>query len=145
MAEFKKVEPVKILMGRLRHGGDLLEELTELCQKQNVQLGRVEALGAVKKARICFYEQKAREYRFTTLNHPLEITSLVGNVSLKDGEPVIHTHVTLADESGNCYGGHLAPGTIVFACEFTLEVFAGPALVRDFDKATGLPLWRMSN
>jgi hypothetical protein len=32
---------------------------------------------------------------------------------------------------------------VVFACEFRVEVFDGPGIKRDFDDATGLPLWIM--
>jgi len=67
----------------------------------------------------------------------------VGNVSLKDNSPFVHAHITLADKKANAYGGHLASGTVVFACEFMLEVFDGPVLQRDFDETTGLFLWTM--
>ena len=131
-------------MGKLTYGADLLEELTEVCRKEKVQLGRVEALGAVSRARLGFYNQQTREYQFFELDQPLEITKLVGNVSLKDGKPMVHAHVTLADEAGKAFGGHLAPGTIVFACEFILQAFEGPTFERGFDEQTGLPLWKMS-
>jgi predicted DNA-binding protein with PD1-like motif len=75
----------------------------------------------------------------------LEITSLTGNVSIKDGKPLVHVHVTLADKKGNAFGGHLAEGTIVFACEVCIQVFQGEPLKRGFDKTTGLPLWEMDD
>lgn len=128
-------------MGKLSCGGDLLEELTDVCKTHNVELGRVEALGAVQKARIGLYNQETRTYHFSTLDRPLEIANLMGNVSLKDGKPFVHAHVTLVDELGASYGGHLAPGTVVFACEFVIEAFDGPTFNRVPDKETGLPLW----
>ena len=76
------------------------------------------------------------------IDRPLEITNLVGNVSLRDGNPFVHAHVTLADSAGHAYGGHLAPGTIVFACEFVLEVLSESVLERAFDETTGLYLWK---
>ncbi len=144
MAVMKKVTPRKMFMGKLSYGADLLEELTEVCRRENVHLGRVEALGAVSRARLGFYNQQTREYQFFELDQPLEITKLVGNVSIKDGKPMVHAHVTLADEAGKASGGHLAPGTIVFACEFILQAFEGPVFERGFDEQTGLPLWKMS-
>lgn len=144
MAIMKKVKSSGFFMGKLSHGSDLLEEFTDICQKEDVRLGRIEAIGAVKRACIGFYNQQAREYQYLELNRPLEITSLVGNVSLKDGNPIVHAHITLADESGKAYGGHLAPGTIIFACEFFLESIEGPCFSRGFDDETGLPLWSMS-
>jgi len=130
-------------MGKLSYGGDLLDEITDICRKKNIQLGRVEALGAVQRARLGFYNQQTHEYQFIVLDEPLEITKLVGNISLKEGNPFVHAHITLADKTGNSYGGHLAPGTIVFACEFVLEAFDGPILERDLDETTGLYLWVM--
>ena len=132
-------------MGKLRHGADLLEELSEICKKQDVQLGRVMVIGAVRKACVGFYNQKKREYKHVTINKPLEITNLTGNISLKNRTPMVHAHVTLSDSSGKAYGGHLAPGTIVFACEWIIESFDGPAFEREFDQETGLPLWSMKD
>ena len=143
MPAFKEIKPDRAFMGKLRHGADLLEELTFICETNHVKLGRVEALGAVKKARLGYYHQEAREYRYFELNRPLELTNLVGNASLKEGKPIIHAHVTLADEEGKAYGGHLAPGTEIFACEFYLRALDGPALCRGYDVETGLPLWSM--
>ena len=141
MTEFKPVKSREIIMGKLGYGCDLLEELTNVATERGVRLGRIEAMGAVKKARIGFYNQESRTYQFHDFDHPLEITKLAGNISLKDGKPFVHAHITLADESGKCYGGHLAPGTVVFACEFILEAFAGPEFNRRLDEETGLPLW----
>lgn len=54
---------------------------------------------------------------------------------------MLHAHVTLADGEGNAYGGHLASGTVIFACEFVLQAFDGPPFERGSDEETGLPLW----
>jgi predicted DNA-binding protein with PD1-like motif len=143
MGIVKKVENNEIFMGRLRHGADLLEEITGICKEKDIKVGRIEAIGAVQKARIGYYEQEKREYEFVVLDQPLEILGLKGNVSVKDGAPMVHAHIILADSAGRAYGGHLAPGTIIFACECLIESFAGLALERSFDEETGLPLWSM--
>ncbi|HXX34206.1 MAG TPA: PPC domain-containing DNA-binding protein [Thermodesulfobacteriota bacterium] len=143
MAMTRRIKPREVLTGRLSHEGDLLEQITDICRKENIQLGWFEALGAVKRARLAFYNQETHDYEFFVVDQPLEITKLVGNVSLKDGNPFIHAHITLADKAGNAYGGHLASGTVVFACEFILEIFDGPVLKREFDEVTGLSLWTM--
>lgn len=144
MANVRMVKHSNYFMGKLKHGADLLEEITGICKKENIRLGRVEALGAVSKARLAYYDQDNHEYRFFELDQHLEITNLTGNISIKDGEPMVHAHVTLADEKGKAYGGHLAPGTIVFACELVIQALDGPAFERGFDEETGLPLWSMS-
>jgi predicted DNA-binding protein with PD1-like motif len=143
MAVLKEVKQKKIIMGKLRNGADLLEELTDICKKGNISLGRIEAIGAVRKASIGFYDQEKREYRFINIDEPLEIMNLTGNISIKDSNPFVHAHVTLADSKGRAYGGHLAHGTIVFACECVIEIFEGQVFERGFDQETGLTLWNM--
>lgn len=143
MAQYHDVETSYRLLGKLGHGLDLLEELTAICAGQNLQLGRVEALGALQRATVGFYDQTQRVYESLTFDEGLEILSLIGNVSMKDGAPMVHAHVTLARHDGSVIGGHLMPGCIIFACEFILQAFQGPPYNRGHDAATGLPLWEM--
>jgi len=143
MPDMQAVEKKAVYMGRLDYGADLLEELTRICKDRSLVCGRVEAIGAVQKACIGYYDQTKREYQFHTLERPLEILKLAGNVSVKDGEPMVHAHITLADGEGRAFGGHLAPGTVIFACECIVEAFEGPTFNREFDVETGLPLWPM--
>jgi predicted DNA-binding protein with PD1-like motif len=129
-------------MGRLQKGDDLLSTLQGICSELGISQGNVSAIGAVACARIGYYDQSQRQYELLDLSRHLEILSLMGNVSLKDGEVFVHAHVVLGDESGLAYGGHLAEGTEVFACEFTIqELLTETPLRRVVDSATGLFLW----
>jgi predicted DNA-binding protein with PD1-like motif len=143
MAGMAEVQRESLYMGRLSHGADLLEELTRICRQREIASGRIEAIGAVSKACIGYYDQSMRVYRYTTLDAPMEILKLSGNVSLKDGEPMVHAHITLADSEGRACGGHLAAGTQVFACECIIEDFRGGDFKREFDEETGLSLWAL--
>ena len=138
----QSVQPRQVFMGRLAHGSDLLRSLTQLCKENNIRLGGLTVIGAVQAARLQYYNQPGKEYQESLIEEPLEITSLVGNISEKDGQPFVHAHLTLANREGRVFGGHLAEGTVVFAAEFTIEAYEGPALQRRFDGVTGLSLWR---
>jgi len=134
--------PGRRLMGRLAKGVDLLLALEKFCQQHNINLGEVRALGAVSRAKVGFYNQSQRKYYYLEFDQPLEILALVGNISLKDGKPMVHAHVTLADAQGRAVGGHLAEGTPVFACEFAIDEYtADQELARQPDAETGLWLW----
>jgi predicted DNA-binding protein with PD1-like motif len=145
MSTLRRMETKDRLVGKLDYGSDLLEELNEVCRRRDIRLAWFEGLGAVQKACLSYYDQQMREYQPLEIDRALEITQLTGNVSLKDGIPFVHAHVTLADRAGHAYGGHLAPGTIVFACEFRMEILEGPVLERVFDQTTGLFLWGLSD
>lgn len=131
----------RVFAGRLAHGADVLAELTRIAAEQGVSAGRVEVIGAVKRARVGYYDQEKKQYDFRSFDEPLEILAVAGNVSLKDGAPFVHAHITLSDEEGRAFGGHLAEGTIVFAAEFRIEELPGVTLNRVPDETTGLALW----
>jgi len=131
----------EIYQGRLEKGDDLAEELTEFVQGKEITAGKISALGAVQKATISYYDQENEEYGAQVLDEAMEIVNLEGNISVKDGEPIVHAHIALADEEGNVYGGHLEEGTIVFACEFVIQEYDGEVLERGLHETTGLPLW----
>jgi predicted DNA-binding protein with PD1-like motif len=130
------------LIVRLKHDADLIQSITELARSRGVEAGSFTAIGALKRARLGYYDQKNHEYREMKIDSPHEIASCIGNVSLKDGEPFIHAHVVLADETGNTKAGHLLEGT-VFAAEVHLRQLEGPRLERKYDEVTGLSLWNV--
>jgi len=132
----------KELIVRLKHDADLVQTMTELVRSRGIEAGSFTAIGALKRARLGYYDQKNHEYRELKIDSPHEMASCVGNVSLKDGEPFIHAHVVLADETGNTKAGHLLEG-VVFAAEVHLRQLEGPRLERKYDEVTGLSLWNM--
>jgi predicted DNA-binding protein with PD1-like motif len=136
------VTPGRKVIGRLAKGDDLLAALDGLAREHNITLGEVRAIGAVSQARVGFYNQTERKYYYLDLAQPLEILSLTGNISIKDGKPMVHAHITLSDHQGRAFGGHLAEGTLAFACEFAIqEQVSDITLVRQMDEPTGLFLW----
>jgi predicted DNA-binding protein with PD1-like motif len=128
------------LMVRLKHDADLVQSITELARSRGIEAGSFTAIGALKRARLGYYDQKNHEYREIKIDSPHEMASCTGNISLKDGEPFAHVHVVLADEAGNTKAGHLLKG-IVFAAEVHLRQLKGPKLERKYDEVTGLSLW----
>lgn len=137
----REVSHSHYIMGKLPHGSDIIEAITGICKQHDIRLGRVEVIGAVQKARLGFYDQHEKVYNFFDIDREMEITSLTGNISLKDGAPIVHAHINLSGADGAVVGGHLAPGTIVFASEYVMQAFEGPEFCRGLDEVTGLPLW----
>jgi predicted DNA-binding protein with PD1-like motif len=130
----------KELIVRLKSDTELIRSITELARNRGIAAGSFAAIGALKRARLAYFDQKDYEYREIAIETPHEMASCIGNVSLKDGEPFIHAHVVLADETGNTRAGHLVEG-IVFAAEVHLHELQGPKLERRYDKMTRLSLW----
>jgi uncharacterized protein len=136
----------RTIVGTLERDADLYDGITRIIREHNVTVGRITAIGSVRRAKLAYYDQKQMQYTTVEVPQPMEIVSLYGNISVKDGLPFAHVHVVLSDELGNGKGGHLlSGGTPVFACELTVEEYNGPPLTRVTDPATGLSLWSGEN
>jgi hypothetical protein len=130
------------VVARLRHGGDLLEEIAATADAHGMRAAELRAIGALQTARLAFYDQTSHEYGEFAVDAPVELVGLLGTVSRRDDATAVHAHATLAAHDGGCVGGHVAPGCVIFACELILQELVGEPLVREFDEVTGLPLWR---
>src|SRR3990170_9162051 len=125
---------------RAEHDSDLIKSVAELAKKNEITTATFTAIGALKNAKLGFYNQKKHDYSETLLSTPQEIASCIGNVSMKDDEPFVHAHAVLADQNGYTNAGHLLEGK-VFAAEIHLTELVGAKLVRKNDPVTGLSLW----
>jgi len=132
----------RILQGRLEHGVDLYKGLLQIIEKEGIKAGMVTGIGAVSKANIAYLNQSTKEYQTKEYNEGLEIVSLHGNISLKDEKVFLHLHATLSDKNFHAIGGHLLPGTIVYAFEFEIYELQGPPFERVHDPLTNLFIWK---
>jgi predicted DNA-binding protein with PD1-like motif len=125
---------------RAKHDSDIITFLTSVAKKQRITTATFSVIGALKWAKLGFYDQDKHEYLENFLSTPQEIATCVGNISTKEGKPFVHAHAVLADKNGNAKGGHLLEGK-VFAAEVHLFELVGEKLVRENDAVTGLSLW----
>ncbi len=127
---------------RPEFGSDLLKELGDFVRAKGINLAWFSALGAVSRATLRYYDQVKKDWVDLELDRRLEVAGMLGNVSLLNGEPIVHAHATLADEQGHCYGGHVGADTLVFNLEILLTTLSGPAVTRKMDPQTGLTIWQ---
>jgi len=128
----------KLLM-RLDPGEEIVEAMTAVCNKENIQLGIVSGLGAVNKATVGLFNPVTKEYYSTTMEKDFEVTNLTGNVSQMNGEVYLHLHATLADLDHNAFGGHLNAATVSATAEIWIDIVDG-AVDREFSETVGLNL-----
>ena len=131
----------EIIMGRILKDEPLLEKIQDIVKEKDINLGLIKGIGALQNLNFSYYVQKEKRYVTKSINNPVEVLNLTGNISIKDGKPFIHCHITVADENGNAFGGHLAEKSKVFAFEYTIFILDGEEKVRKFDRETGLSLW----
>lgn len=123
-------------------GTNLFAELEDFVRTEGINLGRLSGVGAVSQATLRYYDQPKKTWIDHELDRRLEVAGMWGNVSLLNGEPIVHLHCVLADEEGRCYGGHLGHDTVVFNLEIILMTFSGTTVIRKMDEETGLTIWQ---
>jgi predicted DNA-binding protein with PD1-like motif len=110
---------------RLSVGEDVLTALNELCQKEDIKFAHVEGLGAVSKATVGFYSKSDKKYFSKTFDEPMEIVSLLGNITRKDDKPYLHIHASFSGRDCNVVGGHLNEAIIGVTAEIFVTVIDG--------------------
>ena len=128
---------------RIDKGEELVRTLSTFCMTNNIKLGTITGLGATNKVTIGLFDTEKKEYQSNTLTGPMEITSLIGNISTKDNEIYLHIHINVADKDLKVFGGHLNECYISATCELVIEKIDGFAN-RKFDEEIGLNLYDFS-
>jgi predicted DNA-binding protein with PD1-like motif len=85
------------------------------------------------------FDPKQRKYFVNAFERDMEIVSLTGNITRRDGEPYLHIHISAADKEGRVVGGHLNEGRVSLTCEAVVKVFDGE-VGRKFNDGVGLNL-----
>lgn len=135
-------EDGKAAFVRLERGSDLLTSLNEAAAELGLQGATLQVVGAVEALKVAYYRQDTKEYETHEFDAPHEISGGVGNVSLKDGKPFVHIHVTGSGADGRAVAGHLVEGTRVFLIEAYFRDLGGAAPVREQEDDLGLAVWQ---
>ena len=125
---------------RLSVGEDIVKAVTELCRRENIVCAQVNGIGAVSRATVGFYDLAKGEYKPKTFDEPMEMVSLLGNMTRKDGEPYIHLHASFSNEKCEVVGGHLTEAIIGVTAEIFVNVLPD-AVERRVDPEIGINIF----
>lgn len=125
---------------RLEIGDEILDSLSKLCMQESIYAATVQGLGAVDIADIGYYSTEDNVYHTKTFNKQLEMITLNGNVSVKNGEPYLHLHGAFSDENYTMIAGHLNKAQISITAEIFVTVFSGE-INRRVSEETGLNIF----
>lgn len=104
---------------RLKKDEKIIQSLEKLANEENILAAHFQGIGAVNELKIGLMKPGEDDYKWDIYKENLEITSLIGNITTFEDKPVIHTHITCANENSKVIGGHLGEAT----CSFTAEIF----------------------
>ena len=137
--EYKRIDDRHYVI-RIDKNEEILEQLIIFCNKENIIAGEIKGIGASNKIEIGLFNTLTKEYKTSIKEGMFEITSLLGNISVKDNNTYLHAHINFSDESLNVYGGHLVKCYISATCEIIVTVLNGN-VERKFNDEVGLNLF----
>ncbi len=124
---------------RFDAGDDVLAILTEHCASHNIFAGAFQAIGAASYVKLSWYDTDTKSYEHLELSGKLEIASMTGNASLKEGKMYMHAHGCFGDRELNVKGGHITQVIAHPTCELVFTVLP-ETMTRSHDEACGLHL-----
>jgi hypothetical protein len=132
--EYRKIDNVWVIV--LKKGERIIEKLREFVKEKKIKSGYFNAIGAVSSVELAHYNLKERKYTTRLINSPLEIVSLIGNVTEAKS---IHAHIALGTDEMELYGGHLKEAVVAATCEIIFYEFS-EMVNRKYNKEIGLNL-----
>ena len=124
----------------LAKGDNINKTFESFAEVKGVGCAWLNGIGALEHPEIGYYSLEDKSYYRKTFKGEYELTSLIGNITLKEGKPFAHTHITFSDTEFRVFGGHLFNANITAAGEFIMQ-FGSDEINREMNAEIGLPLW----
>jgi len=114
--------------------------LLNVCKENNIKFAWINGIGAILDPEVGYFDINEKDYKKKTFKGDFELVSLLGNMTFKDAQPFVHTHITFTDTDYRAYGGHLFDCRIALAGEF-LIIIGDEKISRKYNDEIGLSLW----
>jgi len=108
-----KTNQDRIIIGKLSPDEDVIDNVTEIVNKNNIKSGSINIIGALKKLTLGYFVIEKKDYQFKTFEEDVELVSCMGNIAFKEGDPIIHLHCIVARDDYSLLGGHLGQPSII--------------------------------
>ena len=122
-----------------RKGDEALSGLTDFMIQNKIEDAHLTGIGAVSSATLAWLDLSKKMYHRISVGEQVEVLSLIGDVAMFNGKPIVHMHTVLGKHDGSTVGGHVFELNV----NPTLEVFVtanSAPLKKRADDASGMKL-----
>lgn len=144
--DYKKMKDTLYI--RIDQGENVVEKILDVCEKENIQGGYFQGIGACSRVVVSTYLAEKQEFTDHTISGMIEMISLMGNISSDDeGKQYQHSHGVFSylKEDGEMavIAGHLKEAKIGYTGEIVLTP-SEEKIGRMFDPNIGIDVWKLS-
>jgi uncharacterized protein len=104
-------------------GDAAVDEIISFARSEDVRAARLTAIGGFSKAVLAYFDRSTLRYEEIPIDEQVEVLSLLGDIALKDGQPLLHAHAVVGRRDGSTSGGHLIAGTVWPTLEVFVDVY----------------------
>lgn len=139
--DFQQIDKApKTFILAFKTGDELAKGLSRFAEEQKLSAASFKAVGALRSVRLGWFNWETKKYEpAVALDEQVELLSLIGDVALYQGKPVVHAHAVVGKKDGTAHGGHLLEAHIRPTCEVVLT--ESPAHLQKYvDPDSGIAL-----
>jgi predicted DNA-binding protein with PD1-like motif len=120
-------------------GDEAFSGLLEFAEKYHITSAHFTAIGALNGATLAWFDPQRKMYKKIPINGQQEVISMLGDIALYKGKPVVHTHMVVGTSDGTTRGGHVLAAYVSPTLEVMVTVDP-TAMHKRFDPETDLTL-----
>jgi uncharacterized protein len=120
-------------------GDEAFSGLLAFAQKYRVTSAHFTAIGGLSSATLAWYDPQRKMFKKIPIDGQVEVVSMIGDIALYEGKPVVHAHMAVATSDGTVHGGHVLAAYVSPTLEVMVTV--DPiAMQKRLDSENGLTL-----
>jgi uncharacterized protein len=120
-------------------GDEVLSGLTDFAIAHKIADAHFTGIGATSGATLAWLDLAHKSYHPIRVAQQCEVLSLIGDVAVFNGKPIVHMHAVLGKSDGSTVGGHVFELNINPTLEVFMTVNTTPLKKRP-DDASGIKL-----
>ena len=121
----------------LKSGAELPDAILSIAAKEKLSTAGLSAIGGVRRLSLSYFNHGTKKYEEHQFDEFMEVTSLIGNITMKDGKPYLHAHGNFGRRDLSVVGGHIT-SAIVFPLLEVVMTRTSNRAQRRFDESAGL-------
>jgi hypothetical protein len=117
----EKTATAHVFEVRFTTGDEILSGLYALVAKKHITSGHITGIGGLAPGALLGWgDPELGGFKKIEIKDKTEIVSLIGDISLRDGQPYVHIHMVVGSSDGSTKAGHLLEAHIAPVGELTV-------------------------
>ncbi|AYV83131.1 MAG: DUF296 domain-containing protein [Hyperionvirus sp.] len=120
-------------------GDEAFSGLNDFAREYNVTAAHFKGIGALRRGTLGWFSAEKMMYKKIPIEEQVEVASIIGDIAMFEGKPVVHCHMVVGLPDGSAKAGHVIEAHVWPTLEIIITV-EPTALLKSRDPATGLSL-----